>query len=127
MKLLIDVNLSRAWKDVLRPLGYEVSHWEEIGPDDADDSAILDYAVANKFVIMTNDHDFALMLAQSGAIAPSVLQLQSGSLRPNRLGAQVCSAIRQSAQALLDGAIVTVRPHAARVSILPIRSKFKKK
>jgi predicted nuclease of predicted toxin-antitoxin system len=127
MKLLIDVNLSRAWKDVLRPLGYEVSHWEDIGPDDADDSVILEYAIDNGFVIMTNDHDFALMLAQSGAKAPSVLQLQSGSLRPSQLGAQVCSAIRQSVEALLDGALVTVRPHTARVSILPIRSKFKKK
>ncbi len=31
MKLLVDMNLSPAWVDVLRQAGFEAIHWSEIG------------------------------------------------------------------------------------------------
>jgi predicted nuclease of predicted toxin-antitoxin system len=121
VRILIDVNLSRTWKTPFAAAGHDAVHWEDIGPDDAPDEDIMRYADDNDLVILTNDLDFAKMLALSSMKRPSVIQIRSGSLRPSLLQKQVLAAVKQEAAALEMGAIVTVRPQSSKASVLPLR------
>lgn len=125
MRILIDVNLSRTWKEPLVAAGHDAIHWEDVGAADADDADIMQFADAGEYIILTNDLDFAMMLALSMMRRPSVVQLRSGSLRPGLLRQQVITALRQAEAALTSGALVTVMPRRLRISILPLRSNPK--
>jgi predicted nuclease of predicted toxin-antitoxin system len=125
MKILIDVNLSRRWKVPLSAVGHDVLHWEDVGPDDADDSDIMKFADSEERIILTNDLDFATMLAQSNMKKPSVVQLRSGKLRPEQLQVQVITALNQAKDALDSGAVVTVFPSQSKISILPLKVQSK--
>ena len=125
MKLLLDVNLSRTWKAVLREQGIAVIHWEDVGPDNSEDGEIIEYAVLNNYVIMTNDGDFALMLARSQALRPSVVHIRSGSLLPEDMKSRVVLDMKNAASALESGALLTIKPERTRLSILPIIPKNK--
>lgn len=122
MKILVDVNLARSWKEILVDAGHEAVHWEEVGSDEADDAEIMRFADQHGYAILTNDLDFAQMLAQSDMKKPSVIQLRSGTLRPDRLKGIVIAALRQAGDALAKGAVVTVMPKGARIRILPLRT-----
>ena len=50
MKLLIDMNLSPRWVDVLVNAGIEAAHWSAIGAYSAPDSEIMAYAKANDYI-----------------------------------------------------------------------------
>ncbi len=58
MKILVDMNLSPRWKNLLTQAGFEAIHWSEIGPGNAPDRSLFDYAARNNFVILTHDLDF---------------------------------------------------------------------
>lgn len=121
MKLLIDVNLARSWTKVLVEAGHEAVHWEDVGSDEAEDAEIMRFADEYGYTILTNDLDFAQMLAQSGMKKPSVVQLRSGTLRPSHLENIVVEALQQAASALSGGAVVSIMPKGARIHILPLR------
>jgi len=74
------------------------------------------------FVLLTHDLDFGAILASSAAAIPSVIQIRSDDLRPDVLGGRIASTLLQLAQALEEGALVTVDPARERVRILPLRS-----
>lgn len=42
MKILIDMNLSPAWVDVLNQAGHEAIHWSNVGDPRAPDAQILE-------------------------------------------------------------------------------------
>ncbi len=121
MKILIDVNLSRTWKLHLIKAGHDVIHWEDVGPDNADDSEIMAFADRELRTILTGDLDFASMLAIAQMNRPSVVQIRSGSLRPAKLIAQVVEALEKAKEALELGAVVTVMPKHSKIAILPLR------
>lgn len=125
MRILIDVNLSRSWKEPLASAGHDVVHWQDVGAADADDKEIIRHAEQHGFAILTNDLDFAMLLASSGKARPSVIQLRSGSLRPNQLKQHVIAALQQSEVALAAGALLTIMPQRMRISILPLRREPK--
>lgn len=58
MKLLVDMNLSPDWVAVLQKNGWETVHWSKVGDSRAADSTIMEWALANHWVIMTHDLDF---------------------------------------------------------------------
>lgn len=126
MKILIDVNLSRTWKVPLQEAGHDVLHWEDVGPDNADDSEIMAFADKELRVILTGDLDFASMLAMSQMTRPSVVQIRSGSLRPTGLLAQVVEAFEKAKEPLEIGAVVTVMPKHSKIAILPLRLPSRK-
>lgn len=63
MKILVDMNLSPSWVQVLERNGYSAIHWSTVGDEGAPDSVILDWAYENGYIVFTHDLDF-------GAISP---------------------------------------------------------
>ena len=98
-------------------------HWSEIGPANTPDPAIMAYAAANGFVILTSDLDFGIALAITNTETPSVVQIRSEDLRPASIAMQVVLALRQMRAELEEGALLTVDPKRTRLRLLPLRKK----
>jgi predicted nuclease of predicted toxin-antitoxin system len=120
MKILVDMNLSHKWADFLTGNGIEAVHWSFIGSPDAPDSEIMTYAKAYDFTVLTNDLDFGYILAITQSKKPSVVQMRTGALGHNRIGAVVLSAINRLAADIDKGALVTIDPRKTRVTLLPL-------
>lgn len=121
MKLVIDMNLAPRWVDVLGLAGLDAVHWSTIGPRDAPDAVIFDYAASRDLVVLTHDLDFGAILAVQGALKPSVIQIRADDLRPERCARYVIAAVRQMSDELRQGALVTVDPQRTRIRMLPLR------
>ncbi len=120
MKILIDMNLSPRWVDTLAQAGFEAIHWSRIGSPKAPDEEILAWAASHGMVLLTHDLDFRAILAAIRGVEPSVVQIRSEDVNPDRIGARVISAITQSTTELRHGAIVSIDPARARVRLLPL-------
>ena len=123
MKILIDMNLSPSWTKTLMEAGIEAVHWSEVGPATTPDPAIMAYAAANGFVILTNDLDFGIALAISDGEKPSVVQIRGEDLRPVSIGSHVVQALRQMQVELEAGALLTIDPKRTRLRLLPLRKR----
>lgn len=123
MKLLVDMNLSPRWVEVLRDNGFEVAHWSSVGSPRATDREIMAHAVQHGMVVLTHDLDFSAILAASGLMAPSVVQLRSGNTSPDAIATPVLFALRQMQADLGAGALVTVDTTRSRVRVLPLRER----
>ena len=121
MKLLIDMNLSPRWVDVLAGAGIEATHWSALGAYSAPDSEIMAYASANNCVVLTHDLDFGAILAATHGEKPSVVQIRSEDVSPDVIGKQVVIALRQMASELKEGALLTVDPNRTRLRLLPLQ------
>ena len=120
MRLLIDMNLSPKWVEFLKAQGFEAEHWSAIGAANAPDPELMEFAQENRFVILTHDLDFGAMLAASGEGGPSVVQIRADDLSPSVIGSHIVEALRQSTDAIAAGALLTVDPRRARITLLPI-------
>ncbi|WEK49728.1 MAG: DUF5615 family PIN-like protein [Candidatus Kaistia colombiensis] len=120
MKILIDMNLSPRWRDTLAEAGLEAVHWSDVGDPAALVSAMMDYAAAHGFIVLTSDLDFSAILAATGGRKPSVVQIRAGNLDPDRIADRILSALAQSAEALGQGALVTIDTDRARLRLLPL-------
>ncbi|MDH3209724.1 MAG: DUF5615 family PIN-like protein [Burkholderiaceae bacterium] len=120
MKLLVDMNLSPRWVKALADAGIEAAHWSNIGANNAPDAEVMAYARAHHYVVLTHDLDFGAILAATHGEKPSVVQIRAENARPEVIGKQVITALRQMAAELNEGALLTVDPHRARVRVLPL-------
>ena len=120
MKIVIDMNLSPQWVEVLMSEGHDCVHWSKIGPPNAPDREILLWARSNGYVVLTHDLDFGAILAATKADSPSVLQLRTQDISPKRIGESVVSAFKQFEELLSRGALVSIDQKRARARILPI-------
>jgi predicted nuclease of predicted toxin-antitoxin system len=123
MKVLIDMNLSPRWLDLLTGAGLEAVHWSVLGAGNAPDQEIMAYAKANDYVVLTHDLDFAAILAATQGEKPSVVQIRAERLQPDAIGKHVVSALRQMAAELAEGALVTIEPERTRVRVLPLQTR----
>ncbi|MXX26084.1 MAG: hypothetical protein F4Z82_11665 [Caldilineaceae bacterium SB0668_bin_21] len=114
------MNLSPDWVSLLKGNGWSEVHWSTAGDPLASDAAIMEWAVAHKYVVFTHDLDFGTMLALSHATGPSVLQFRAADVLPDRLGDVILAALRQNDTELASGALVVVEEGRSRVRILPI-------
>jgi predicted nuclease of predicted toxin-antitoxin system len=121
MKLLVDMNLSPRWIDLLVDAGIEAAHWSTLGKNNAPDSEIMAYANANDYVVLTHDLDFSAILAATHGKKPSVVQIRAEDVSPDVIGSQVIAALRQMASELEDGALLTVDPNRTRMRLLPFQ------
>ena len=119
MKIVIDMNLSPQWAEVLMLEGHDCVHWSEIGPPNAPDREILLWARSNGYVVFTHDLDFGAILAATKADSPSVLQLRTQNISPKHIGESVVSAFKQFEELLNQGALVSIDQKRARARILP--------
>jgi len=123
MKLLVDMNLSPRWVDVLAVEGIDATHWAAVGARNAPDVDIMAFARSHDFVVLTHDLDFGAILAATGGAKPSVVQIRSEDVDPEVIGKSVIAAVRQLATELETGALVSVDPGRARLRLLPIGTK----
>jgi predicted nuclease of predicted toxin-antitoxin system len=123
MRLLVDMNLSPRWVDVLCANGFAAVHWASVGNPRAADREIMAHAAEHQWVVLTHDLDFGAILAASNLAAPSVVQIRSGNTDPDFIGAPVLLALRQMEPELAAGALVTVDTTRSRVRVLPLRER----
>jgi predicted nuclease of predicted toxin-antitoxin system len=121
MKLIIDMNLSPRWVSVLAGVGIEAAHWSTLGAKNAPDSEIMAYASANNYVVLTHDLDFSTILAASHGEKPSVVQIRAEDVSPDVIGKPVIAALRQMADELEEGALLTIDPVRTRLRVLPLQ------
>jgi predicted nuclease of predicted toxin-antitoxin system len=120
MRILIDMNLSPDWVAVLTRAGHDAVHWSSVGDTRAPDSQILEYARGHAQLLFTHDLDFAVILAMTRQIGPSVLQVRTHDVMPEAIGALILSVLTEHADVLEQGALVSADEASARVRILPI-------
>ena len=89
MTIVIDNCLPLSWREFLRQEGHVAHHWRELGPPNAPDVDILNWARQNEAVVLTQDLDFTKLLFQTKAPLPSVIQLRLDDIRPNNIGEDV--------------------------------------
>jgi predicted nuclease of predicted toxin-antitoxin system len=119
MKIIIDVNLAVRWAQMLGTYGIEAVHWSEVGRGSSSDTAIMAYARQNGFSVFTNDLDFSTILATTGAVGPSVIQIRAEDTRPEAYLDLVANAILKNTAAIEQGAVITINPVKTRLHILP--------
>jgi predicted nuclease of predicted toxin-antitoxin system len=115
------MNLTPQWRLPLEQAGHEVTHWSEIGPPNAADTVIMEWARRHGWVVFTHDLDYGALLYATGATSPSVIQARGEDVRPAALAASILRAIVNAEQELLTGALVTVDVRRQRISILPLK------
>ncbi|MBS0398376.1 MAG: DUF5615 family PIN-like protein [Proteobacteria bacterium] len=120
MKLLLDMNLSLRWVQFLAASEIRAEHWSKIGSAKATDAEIMAYAREHGYIVLTHDLDFSAILAATGGIQPSVVQIRSANLNPDAIGGQVVSALLQLEVQLVAGALVSVEPRRTKVRLLPL-------
>lgn len=82
MKILLDMNLSPTWA----PLLIDAVHWMQLGPVNAPDNELFEWARSNDATVFTHDLDFGTLLALTGAESPSVFQIRTQDVTPAVLG-----------------------------------------
>lgn len=120
MKLLIDMNLSPEWVEVLAAEGVAAVHWSKIGAATAQDKELMSWAKSSGHIVITHDLDFGAILAATGAEAPSVVQLRIQDLSPVYAKEFVIKILQKFQLELEQGALISVDEGKARVRILPL-------
>ena len=120
MKLLVDMNLSPRWANLLTNAGIEAAHWSTLGATNAPDSEIMAFAKAHDYIVLTHDLDFSAILAATHGDKPSVVQIRSEDVSPDTIGNLVIDAINQVRTELDSGALLTIDSQRARLRILPL-------
>ena len=65
MKLLVDMNLSPSWVDVLKQAGFDaILHWSEIGSPNAHDTILFVWAREHGYIVF--QHYLALLQITAG-------------------------------------------------------------
>ena len=121
MKLLVDMNLPARWEKYLADAGFEAIHWSRFGASTAPDDEIIAKARAEGYVILTRDLDFGAIMFFTQADTPSIVQVRTTDARPEFVGADVLSALRQAEKELEAGALLTIDLQRSRLQILPLR------
>lgn len=121
MKILVDMNLSPEWLEVLSQAGWDACHWSRIGSPSAPDTQVLAWARENGWVLLTQDLDFAELLFHAQAGTPSAVLLRLRSELDATQQARVCALLRAAVAPLEAGALLVIDEHRARLRRLPIR------
>lgn len=120
LRLLIDMNLSPSWVEVLREAGFEAEHWFRVGAANAPDSDLFDWASKNGYIVFTHDLDFGALLAATHAVSPSVFQIRTDDVSPEALAQRAVDLLHRFSPQLSAGALVVVDEMRERVRILPL-------
>ena len=81
---------------------------------------IMRRAKVSKSIVLTCDLDFGDILAATGALSPSVLQLRPGRMNPETMMPRVLAAIAKYERLLLNGALLTIDLKNSRARALPL-------
>jgi predicted nuclease of predicted toxin-antitoxin system len=121
VKLLVDMNLSPTWAARFAQAGYDAVHWSAIGAPTTADDKILFWAYEQSFVVVTNDLDFSAILAATGGLAPSVVQVRMQDLLSDVAVDVVVRALEVYREEVEEGALLSIDESGTRVRMLPLR------
>lgn len=122
MRLLIDNNLSPIVAAALRTAGHDAAHVRDYGLQRADDDEILERALAEDRVLVSEDTDFAALLSRAGARAPSFVLLRTGDpLTPDEVAELIIVNLPRIAADLEEGCIAVLTRDRVRIRPLPVR------
>jgi len=120
MKILLDMNMSPQWVNVLTDKGIPVTHWSSVGSLDASDADILNFAKEKDFVILTHDLDFGAILFVTKGQKPSVVQLRVNDVYPEIDSDYLVAALNCAKTELENGALLIIDTKKTRMRILPL-------
>jgi predicted nuclease of predicted toxin-antitoxin system len=119
-RLLLDQGLPRSAADLLNARGWNTIHVAAIGMSRATDTEILAHARAESRVCVTLDADFHALLVAADALGPSVIRIRKEGLGATALADLIASIWPEIANALAQGAMVTVTDRTIRTRLLPV-------
>ncbi|MGB8356093.1 MAG: DUF5615 family PIN-like protein [Chthoniobacteraceae bacterium] len=120
MKLLLDQGTPRSAATILRQAGFDTVHTGEIGLAEAEDSEIIRQAADQNRVVVTLDADFHTQLALTQASGPSVVRIRFEGLRGEPFCRLLQNVLRQCADDLEAGAMISVNDFQIRIRRLPV-------
>jgi len=105
---------------VLREMGHDVTHLEELGLRTLADVEIFRRARQEHRIVLTFDLDFANLSAASREPLPSVIIFRLRRGRPARVLARLAAVLSAASNALESGALIMVDEARIRVRPLPL-------
>lgn len=120
MKFLVDMNLTPKWCAILQAEGWDSVHWSSVGAATAPGHDIMQRAVDEQRVVLTNDLDFGAMLAATQAQGPSVVQVRTQDVRPGSMAPLLIPVLHQFQNELEAGALLILDEARSRVRLLPL-------
>jgi predicted nuclease of predicted toxin-antitoxin system len=120
MRILIDMNLPPRWVGFFTDLGIDSLHWSTVGNIKAPDFELLQWARQNNCIVFTHDLDFGVLLSLTQEGGPSVIQVRTQDVTPESIGALVATSLKEHAESLEKGAILSIQQKTSRVRVLPI-------
>lgn len=127
LRLLVDMNLSPSWVEVLRNAGFEAEHWSQLGAYNAPDSELFAWARTHRYIVFTHDLDFGAMLNATQAESPSVFQIRTNDVSPEAMSLRTIELLHRFTPQLSSGALVVVDELRERVRVLPLGNGFRLK
>ena len=120
MKILADQNVSRKVVEKLRDAGVDVVRVGDVLNPRAPDVDILVEAERRGAIILSHDQDFSALLAASGAVRPSLVNLRVSYVDAEQVARVVASVLKITGEDLAAGAVVTMDDTRVRIRRLPI-------
>jgi predicted nuclease of predicted toxin-antitoxin system len=121
LKFLADINVSRRVVARLREEGFDVVRASELMDARSPDVNLIQEAQRLGAVLISHDQDFTAILATSGAVAPSLINLRvSQLLGVEPLARRIAAVLRATEPDLVAGAIVTLDDAGVRIHNLPV-------
>lgn len=106
--------------DYFKQSNIEASHWTQIEDVKAADREIFAWAKDHGYIVFTHDLDFGAILASTNANAPSVIQIRTQDITPEKQATRLIEAIKTHETYLLAGALLTIDELKSKIRILPI-------
>jgi predicted nuclease of predicted toxin-antitoxin system len=120
INIVVDMNMSPVWVELVSQKDINAVHWSTVGDPQETDRRILDWALSNDFIVLTRDLDFGIILAETRALNPSVIQVRIDSDDSNHARDLVLMVLRKHRSILLDGAFVSIDSDKERARVLPL-------
>lgn len=120
LSFLIDMNMPIEWVPWLQEKGYSAIRWSSIGDVRADDEELMQWALGNHYIVLTQDLDFGTLLALTRAQGPSVILMRGKESTPESSGHHLLQVIETTRAVLEQGALVVVDEYRVRVRVLPL-------
>jgi predicted nuclease of predicted toxin-antitoxin system len=120
IKLIADVHISPITVTELKASGYHIKRVTDYLPAYAKDSEIVELAIKQEAVIISQDLDFSAIVAQREITKPSIISLRVGNAKPHIISKILLTILPQIEKELKDGAIVSVEENQYRLRKLPI-------
>ena len=106
---------------LLRAAGHDAIAVRDVGLQDEPDDTILDFAIGEDRVIVSNDSDFGTLLAFRRTMKPSFVLIRSAdTLTPDEQASLLLFNLALVEEELVAGAIVTFARGRLRIRRLPV-------